>query len=324
VPCIALLGNHPDPLREAFLEFHRWAEGSDGDAVELTIVFLNNGGYLLGLSPEPERWQARATVGEIVLEPLLMMPVWVKPIDTTHPMLRSLVDYQKGLIAPFMLDAALMAGIPQQTTLFPRFASPFRSVPGLQPLIKFQCTFANESDAALSPTAQVVLRTHRLSKTQKRSDRKSFPPPPPVSAAHQSTKRRRVLDALFPVTLFRARKSGLLAHARDHIDLPNVQRWQLEQAVANLVFSRQLCADRFYYVGLPKGELSNQIIRAARDHIELADGRDNLTGIGPAEINRQIALDAQYLLMNNGQSPANLSPAALQERLRRKGFLTDA
>jgi hypothetical protein len=324
VPCITLLGNHPDPLCQAFLEFHRWAKGSDDDAIELTIVFLNNGGYLLGLSPEPERWQARATAGEILLEPLLMMPVWVKPIDTTHPMLRSLVDYQKGLIAPFMLDAALMRGVLRQTTFFPRLGSPFRAIPGLQPLIKFECTFVNESDTTLPPTAQIVLRTHRLSKARKRSGRKSLAPPPPVSPAHQSAKRRRVLDTLFPVTLFRARKSGLLAQARNQTSVPNLQNWQLEQAVANLVLSREFCAGRFHYVSLSKSDLSHQIIRAAREHIELADNRDSLTGIGPTEINRQIGLDAQYLLMNNGQNVTKLNLPDLQEALRRKGFFIDA
>ena len=52
VPSITLVGRNEEPLRKAFEEFSDWAEATDADAIELTIVFMKSGGYRLCISPE--------------------------------------------------------------------------------------------------------------------------------------------------------------------------------------------------------------------------------------------------------------------------------
>lgn len=46
IPCVTLVGTNTDSLEKAFKEFERWTDQSDGDSVDLTFLFLRDGGYL--------------------------------------------------------------------------------------------------------------------------------------------------------------------------------------------------------------------------------------------------------------------------------------
>ena len=49
---MSLVGTNSEALSKAFTEFKRWATSSDGDAVELTFIFLKEGGYVLSICRE--------------------------------------------------------------------------------------------------------------------------------------------------------------------------------------------------------------------------------------------------------------------------------
>src|SRR5262245_25918113 len=82
LPSVWLLGAHQQPLVEAFEQFAAWTAATDDDAVDLSWVFLNSGGYLLTLAPEQTRLQQRllshhrdSTVA------ISMAPIWIKQLD---------------------------------------------------------------------------------------------------------------------------------------------------------------------------------------------------------------------------------------------------
>ena len=85
VPVITLVGRNAEPLREAFEEFSGWAERTDADAIELTIVFQKDGGYRLCISPEVGALYKRALHYDTVVNPVALQVTWIKIIETTSP-----------------------------------------------------------------------------------------------------------------------------------------------------------------------------------------------------------------------------------------------
>jgi hypothetical protein len=55
IPTISLVAQNGTELAKAFEAFNAWSEMTDPDAVELTFVFRNSGGYVLAISPEYSR-----------------------------------------------------------------------------------------------------------------------------------------------------------------------------------------------------------------------------------------------------------------------------
>lgn len=51
IPRITLIGRNSTALKLAFEEFNVWCAASDGDAIDLSIIFQKSGGCILGISP---------------------------------------------------------------------------------------------------------------------------------------------------------------------------------------------------------------------------------------------------------------------------------
>jgi hypothetical protein len=314
IPSIALIARNEVRLRSAFATFRNWTQGSDDDAVDVTIIFLNSGAYLLGISPELNRLAARTPIPAI-FDRLEIMSSWIKTMDSTHTSLLSLRQYHRQLIAPIALTAAILpSGL-----LVPENPSSLHYPSDLQPLVKFNYTFAHEDDKEQPAVAQMILKLHRERDRARRTKRAPGPPPPRPSTWF--AKRAKVLREMFPLTLFRARSSGLLDSVRSRFELGKIAEWQIEQAVCNTVMSHRLDFQSSHYEGIESDKVVERIAKAAPDYNEIADGTRNLDSISAAVVEEQLRLDVQYLIQVLGERQRRSSLEAGQAILERRGYL---
>lgn len=314
IPSIALIARNETRLKSAFATFRNWIQGSDDDAVDVTIIFLNSGAYLFGISPELNRLAARIPVPSI-FDRLEMMQSWIKTMDSTHASLLSLRQYYRQLVAPIALTAAILPSGP----LVPEDPSSLHHPSDLQPLVKFNYTFADEDDKEKPAVAQMILKVHRERGLARRTEHGPVLPPPHPST--WSTKRAKVLREMFPLTLFRARSSGLLDSVRFRFAQEKILEWQIEQAVCNIVMSHQLGARGSHYEGIGPNKLVERIAKATPNYNEIADGTRNLDSISDADVGEQIHLDVRYLIQVIGEGGRYTSLEASQVLLERRGYL---
>ena len=308
IPSMSLVGRRAEPLREAFKIFAAWSDAADGDAVELTIVLKESGGFLLGISPEYGRL-ARRCVGfdRTAISPLAFAPVWCHSIMTAHSHLAQLRSYAQKPIAPFLFGGATLSGLLTHADPDTPDVAP---VPGLSSILKFEITFTDETDVKPGGIGQVLLRTashsHRPSEIRSSS-------PMRRTIRDIGTERARVLRTHFPVSLDRMHRSGRLHHLRTTV-APDVDvgLWQLEQAYCNLVLSTG-SGWGIHYCGLRPQKARDRILKAIAERYEIADGQS------PAEftsdqIRIQLAADGRELLRYLNE-PADGSVSTLQARL---------
>lgn len=314
IPALSLIARDKDRVVSAFKTFDSWTAGSDDDALEATIVFLRSGAYLLGISPEPDRMAARMPLAPIV-DRMAILQTWVKRMDTTHEGLRELQRFHKGLIAPIALHASWLPQVfpnPSITNL--------KFIPEVRPFIKFRFSFVDEDDEVMPPTADIMLQLHR-GRLKKGSVGNMHPGPPKVSARMWTQKREAVLREMFPLTLFRARVSGLMDASRGKFVPGKVADWQIGQAICNIVLSREISKDAYHYEGVHPENLTGTVIDTARAHTEIADGEEKLKDITPDHVEGQMRLDADYLVAHLKEIPRDGSLSARQAILKRRGYL---
>ena len=146
VPTISLVGRNEEPLRKAFEEFATWAQSSDGDAIELTIVFGKNGGYRLCINPEVAALYKRVFQYDAVVNPLAFQVTWIKVIDTvSQPLLDLRQHLSAGIIRPFLLCAARYSGVLlRDTRPIPELIEPIAQE---HELLKFDINFVDEGSS---------------------------------------------------------------------------------------------------------------------------------------------------------------------------------
>lgn len=319
IPVVTILARYREPLRAAMSELRSWGDGVDGDAVDMTAVFLKNGAWLLGLSPEPRRLAARTQGADLLLDPLYLAPTWIKTLDTTDPFLARFRAYQDAMFAPFILNAAAWSGArpderrPNETqlnTLEPELS-----------LLKFQCTFADEETVEPGSQAHLMLSTFRRDgqKGRGRSSGDGRGQTRP-EIGRVKAKREHVLSSLFTVSRRRGDRAGLTAAALDRLAPLGVQRWQVEQAIANVVLSRRIC-EADHYATVDTRSFKNAVIEGAYSHTEFADGDLSRFSITPDILDRQIDLDGRDLLKVFGYSPKKDGLAATLGELRRRHLI---
>ena len=303
-----LVAERAEPLREAFKIFAAWSDAADGDAVELTIVLKESGGFLLGISPEYSRL-ARRCLGfdRTTVSPLAFAPVWCKPILTAHRHLIHLRSYAQRPIAPFLFGGVTLSGLLTHSDPdVPQVAA----VPGLTSILKFEIAFADETDVEPGGMGELLLRT--ASPANRSSETRSSPP------THRTivdigTERARVLRTHFPVTLERLHRSGRLQHLRTTVAPDaDVGLWQLEQAYCNLVLSVG-SGWGIHYLRLRPQNARDKILDAIGERYEIADGQplDEFTG---DQVCMQLLADGRALLRYLNESPDG-SMSTVQARL---------
>jgi hypothetical protein len=246
-------------------------------------------------------------------DPIHFFQSWIKKMDTTHHGLLDLREYHRALIAPIAVGPVLMPS----SLIVPDGGMSMRPVEGVRPLIKFQFGFTEEDDEDLSPAAAVMLDFHRSGGDKGRSAGGL----PERTQSIWGTKRSTVLREMFPLTVFRSKRRDLPNQVRAQLSRVQIADWQIEQAVCNLVMSRALGADGKHYNGIAPNALVDRIANAASGYVELANGKDDLAEFSPADVARQVWLDADYLVVTIGERARDGSLSARQSILRRRGYL---
>ena len=314
VPSVSLVADRSDPLRKAFGIFSAWSAQADGDAVELTVVLRESGGYLLGISPEYDRL-ARRCVGfdRSTVSPLAFVPMWCHRINTTHQFLTQFRAYAQKPVAPFLFGGVARSGL---LTGAAASRPPVTPVPGLTPLLKFEIDILHESAVPPGSMGDSLLRT-----ASSRTPAAEYTPSPPSerSLMDIGAERARVLGTHFPVTLERLRRSGALHQLLAAIDHDvSVAPWQMEQACCNLALSSH---SRWgvHYSRLQTQTAMHKIVQAISERYESAHGR-SVDVFAIDEVRTQVLADGGALLRYLNH-PADVTLPWLQTRLEALGAL---
>ncbi len=197
LPQVSFLGEHSQCLVRAFNQFEQWGAKSDGDVVDMTLVFLEAGGYLVGIGPERHRLMQRVSGFDRTLSPIVVGATWTKHLDTRSPGVDQFRHYKRKLVSPFVLGAATYEGEVKKDSVQPEGIRP---CPEVKEILKFECTFIDERDVVENTTASTILRGHQRKLptsprlTSKRSRMKDANPESYLRRREETFRRH------FPVT----------------------------------------------------------------------------------------------------------------------------
>ena len=318
IPTITLVGRNSGPLRKVFQQFAKWSESSDGDAVELTIVFKNDGGYLLGLSPDSQRLKQRCLGFDRVSKPILTSITWIKTLDTTSPGVRELQNYCKRLVSPFFLEAAYYKGLTVGST---PDLSLLEQIAGIDKILKFTATFVDEDHVQENSQAWLVLNIHR-SKIEKSKLAKLKKKLIGKDLANSHTVRMEGIKEHFSVTLERIKSHKDLTAIKNRLETQGIRSWQIDQAICNLLLSIEITKGKLYFESISEQKLDEVVCSALRNRFEIADGNlEHLKMLTDDIVITQVILDSITLLRRTGIQPNKKDLASLLEQLNNKGLL---
>lgn len=319
LPQVSFLAKDSQSLVRAFKQFEKWGAKSDGDVVEMTFVFLEAGGYLVGIGPEIHRLRQRVSRFDRTLSPIVVGATWTKHLDTRGPTVDQFRRYKTKLVSPFVLGAATYEGEVKKDSVEPERIRPCLEVDGI---LKFECTFFDEKDVVENTTASTMLRGHQGKLPSnprlmpKRSRMKHEKP------ENHLRRREEFFRRHFPVTRGRLLQEN--RHLSCFADLAKrgVRRWQFEQAMINLTLSMVLANGDRHYSSISANDLHRRIVdHLQHSRFEIADSKDALAGIAPEDVEKQIILDAQSLLKDFGVSVRPNDLNSLQMLLAKQHLL---
>ena len=310
LPAITLVGRNEEPLRGAFEEFSNWAEWTDADAIEVTMVFMKDGGYRLCINPEVDALYKRALKYDTVFNPLALQVIWIKVINSTS---QPLIDLRKflsgGIIRPFLLRGAHYTGILQENR--PPTPELLEPIAHNEELLKFEIKFVDEGSKKDLHWQRIALGSRRVERATVVEDRT-------IPKSMVWTRRKEAIKRLFPVTLWRSNScesSVVLKHGAEERGLHG---WQIEQAICNLVLSREIADGNFHFQGCKRRDWPEQLWSALTSRFEVSgvdkEGFEQLT---VEAIVRQAILDAKILLKEYGEKRVPNKVERVQYLLRK-------
>ncbi len=305
IPGLTLVGTHEQPLRRAFEEFKRWGCEQDGDVVDLNMLLKKDGTYEMRIAPEADRAMFRLVRQSDLYHPLMMHAWWVKPFNSTHPMLRELKQYTESTFHPVSISAGMA---PES-----RDPADIKPIQGLPELIKFDLQIVNEESVVGDP---------RFSFRNKGRKRPRGLPGPKLTPEDLCLGRKKLLDVAFPVSRERVRRSGLVDKVRTFPLLEAVSETQIVQASINLILSNELVVGDRHYTKAGQ-DLQTQIWKHIDKRLEMAVGENLGTEIDASAVAHQLELDVRYALALHKISTKSKPFSDLQERFRRDGYIDD-
>ena len=305
LPFVSLVAQDARHLANAFEEFGAWAEATDPDALEVTFVFRKKGGYLLLIAPEYSRLERRCLGFDRAHRTMTSSAMWVKPIDSVHPMLRDFRTYRSQIVAPFLFGGATYHG-PRSVVSSPADAA-LSPLPGIPAFLKFEVTLVDEVDARPHSLAWHALELDRGQETRSTRPSRVF------DLGDVKRNRVRALRHHFPVTLERMSQCSQLTPMVKELERQGARLWQIEQAVCNLVLSHDLVG-QWHFRSLSSRKVDDVIVEALGSRHEVADGRA-LPQLSPDVIQTQLVADANKLLRNLKKAPSTKLDA-VQETLQ--------
>ena len=316
VPAITLIGKNEKPLREAFDEFWTWTEETDADAIELTIALRKDGGYNLCIGPEVGALFKRALRFDAVANPLGFQLTWIKPIQTTSQPLRDFRNHVcAGFVRPFLLRAAHYVGpLPVSGPPRPNYIQPILDQ---QDLLKFEIRFLDEGSSE-----DLQWQKMALGKGKEPSgtvEERKFIPKSVVRS-----RRRESLKSLYPVTLWRSKSCERLCDVRTEAEKLGLHEWQIDQAICNLVLSREVCEGRLHFCEFSEDNWLDNVWEALRNRFEVSGvDHDRFAWLTIDDIVRQAMLDAKALLGHYGVMDVEGDMLRIQQLLGENSLIGD-
>ena len=318
LPMLLLVGRERAPLFEAFAHMRRWAETGGPNAISLEICYMGEG-YIVTLTEDSRSLEWRLRGFGNVAEPNAFHLTWVKPIDTRGPQVEDLADYTASPIAPAYLGAALarsgagFEAIPEPigevSPLLIGGLRVYRSVdevPDTSPMREIVAHIEADSEG-MDPSADdgdAAGTEEAPRETEKR----------PASSARTAERREWRLRSIMAKTVHQLRHSaeGIAIVAR--FEAQGYDRWQIEQALANLNLAAKAGNDEDSPLTdwVAVEELRLGYLEMASEAVDLGRWRDG-------EIADQIARDSAYLLRRIDDAGGVMGN--MQARLRDLGFV---
>jgi hypothetical protein len=289
----SLVAQNADPARRAFEVFKQWADSVDADCVELNIVLLSGGGYLLTIGPEVDRSSVRLAGYGSLFQPITVAATYGKRLDTVSAGVFDLRKYKKLPISPVMFTAAVTSAREPTANMN------LTPIDGCPELIKFEFGFMEESAARQDPLMSALIdgadkpiaRPERDSSAQKR-----------LAPERVAEQRAKTIKQCFPVTLHRIQITPALQALKHKLTSQGIRDWQIEQAICNLQISER--CHKYLLVHTDRDDLDATLA-------VLSSRFEDVTTIprsaGLLEVEEQLLADARYLIQ---AVDPNLEPAA--------------
>ena len=285
VPVLSLIGRNEVPLREAFQEFIGWAQYSDADALDLTIVIMKAGGYKIIISPEPTSLINRTLKYDICTNPSCFNVSWIKPIDTLSKPLLQLRSYLEKGMRPYIFSASVYTGITIQAQPMPEH---IRHIEGIGDLLKYQIRFVDEGS-----TKNIEWQNMATLSIDRNKDKKIF------NTCHESLieTRQQRLKTIFPVTTWNIINNQIFADICLQSKKHSLTDLQIQQAICNLVISQEIGSGSLHFQGISKDNWPMILVDKIRQRFEIADNRFRRElPFNSENVVRQAVLDSCYLL----------------------------
>lgn len=290
--------------RECFQHFKKWTEASkDGDAVSLSFIEKNEGGYAVCVYPEFSRLLDRCIPKFVQAEvdPLIVTPVSF-PLTVGTISQHYLAFKQQTKQCPFVFCGASKTG-----ELFLDIA-----------IRKRQVQFHKENEIPKSAPENIYFDIESRNITQPKFKRK-----PPLESPERIRKRRwKRLKTFLPITLERLKCQSSFQSSRNFLLSENFAHWQILQAACNIVVSIRMC-EKPHFQGLAQESAQAKILEYLLNTFE----EPNVVlppnkYFSTETLRKQIIADTIELLKHLGKEPKDDSRDILLSDLRQAGFLS--
>jgi hypothetical protein len=310
IPEIALAAVNGDPLKRALIALNAWdaAEGDDG--FDLQFVFLNDGGYLLGIAPNASIIRNKMRGSDRLFEPIVTGPMFIKGMTSRQPFLSTFRTYiETNTIAPFMFSGL-------------QWTSPLtapQTVAGMPQILKFAARFTDEDAVTEGSFAEAMVAVSRGTvRTLIRKGRRLMRSPPGDSS-EVPRRREAQIQRHFPATFWRLSGASAVADFRARYASLPISESQVIQAYVNLLLSNEIVGN-FHYKGIGRAHLSQIIHLKVSDRFELADSSP-VPAFSDELVLKQIVLDGISLLQELGLKAKSSVPEQVLKLLDRNGLV---
>lgn len=285
---LALVGEKGKYLKRAFDEFQNWASYSDGDAIDITFLFLKEAGYKLIIGPDVKSLIERTLQHEDLMHPLSFQVSWIKPFDKVSQHLQDFRKYTQYSLHPFYFSAAEFTGSYSSSSP-PAGLAP---IGGVTPILKFKANFIDEGTEEAEPWSRIC-NPETAPERKGRPDAKE----PRFTSEQILSFRDKTLAKIFPVTTWRLENNNEYIEVCQKAKAAGLSRWQLKQAFCNALVSREISSGKMHFEGISRKKWPSLIIEKLRGRFEVADGACSVEPpITSDELIKQSMLDAGELL----------------------------
>jgi hypothetical protein len=315
-PLLTIMFDTTEAARECFAHFIRWGGASgDGDAVRISFVELDDGGYGMCTSQDMEKLLNRV-VPEMYrdeVEPRIMVVGHLK----TFPQMSEGYLWFKSRVetSPFVL-----APSSRETPPMREFA-----------IRKREVNFYHERDLSEHSVEASLIRNRNATEEVMRS--RTIPPEIRFGAKSFSERRRSQLRRFFPVTLERLSFNKPFSRLKEQLISEGFREWQIVQAACNIALrcraSELFASNNSDEEGASSGEQSRSPALNILGH--LLNNPEDINVPFPSEdqlsaapVREQIYADAYELLRYfTDSNQAEVQPVDLQSELAKHNLLDE-